>query len=54
MRASLPPGQWPIKEESYESSPERKVFLVLRDGTESDSGGGAEGCRPEGEEEGSA
>jgi hypothetical protein len=38
MRASLPPSQWPVNDERYEFSPERKVFLVLRDGTEIDSG----------------
>ena len=51
MRVSLPPDKWQVKEERYEFSAERKVFLVLRDGTEIDSGGGAEHWRPEGLEE---
>ena len=37
MLASFPAEQWPA-EERYEYSPERKVILVLRDGTEIDSG----------------
>lgn len=47
MRASLPLDRWPVIEERYEFSPERKVFLVLRDGTEIDSGGTSEGWQPE-------
>jgi hypothetical protein len=47
MRASLPLDRWPVIEERYEFSPERKVFLVLRDGTEIDSGGTSESWLPE-------
>jgi hypothetical protein len=46
MRASLPFDQWPIAEEKYQFMPERKVFLLLRDGTEIDSGGDAFDWRP--------
>jgi hypothetical protein len=44
--ASLPFDQWPIAEEKYQFMPERKVFLLLRDGTEIDSGGDAFDWRP--------
>jgi len=46
MRASLPFDQWPIAEEKYQFMPERKVFLLLCDGTEIDSGGDAFDWRP--------
>jgi len=52
MRASLPASQWPILQEKYEFGSDRKVFLVLRDGTEIDSGGSAKNWRPEGVEDG--
>ena len=41
MRASFSAEQWPA-ETKYEFKPERRVILVLRDGTEIDSGGEAE------------
>ena len=41
IRASFPAEQWPA-EEKYVFTPEPKIILVLRDGTEIDSGGEAQ------------
>ena len=45
-RASFPPNLWPA-DERWQFQPERRITLILQDGTELSSGGSADEWQPE-------